>query len=162
MGVILKKLFFKKIIIIFWGFLFFSPVFSIQASEVWTLYFSTIKGSEIEIYCYVAKSDREKERGLMFREDLKNDECMIFVYDKPAILRFWMKNTLIPLSIGFIDSNLTLSEVFNMKPKDESIVSSTTEALYAVEVNLGWFKKNFVLHGSKLRIVPGDMRIKKK
>jgi len=128
--------------------------------KTWTIVIENLKGEEKQIYCEVAESEQEKRRGLMFRDKLAPDECMIFLYDSPIILSFWMKNTYIPLSIAFVDEKLRLTDIFDMKPHDETVLSSTTPGIYAIETNRGWFKKNLVYSGTKIRIVKNDLRKK--
>jgi hypothetical protein len=132
--------------------------FSKETGKIWTVYFHSIKGEKIAAYCEVAETEKEKRRGLMFREKLDQDECMIFVYDTPIILSFWMKNTVIPLSISFIDSGLQIIDIYDMKPADETILTSTLPGIYAIEVNKGWYRKNYIFHGSHIQIVKKDMR----
>ena len=130
-------------------------------NQVWTIHIDNIKGEKKEIYCEVAETEEEKRRGLMFRNKLGKDECMIFLYENPTLLTFWMKNTYIPLSIAFVNKNHQLTDMFDMKPMDETIISSTTPGIFAIEVNRGWFKKNLVYPGNKIRITREDLRKKK-
>jgi len=143
--------------------LFFFPATTgskpVHKLKIWTIHFTTLKKAEITLFCEVAATPQEQNRGLMFRESLGNDECMIFVYDRPLILKFWMRNTVIPLSIGFIDEKGRLMETYDMKPNDENIIQSTTPVQYAVEVNLGWYKQNLVYSGSTMRIEKRDTRL---
>jgi len=129
-------------------------------TKIWTISFENLKKENKQIYCEVAGSEEEKRRGLMFRDKLDNDECMIFLYDTPILLSFWMKNTYIPLSIAFVSKDLQIMEMYDMKAFDENIISSTTPGMYAIEVNRGWFKKNMVYQGSKIKITKLDLRKK--
>src|SRR3990172_12921864 len=119
-------------------------------AKIWTISMENLKAEKKQLYCEVAETDQEKHRGLMFRDKLAQDECMIFLYDAPIMFSFWMKNTYIPLSIAFVDENLRIMEIFDMKPFDENIVRSTIPGIYAIEANRGWFKKNIVNQGSKI------------
>jgi hypothetical protein len=129
-------------------------------SKIWTISVENLKGINKQIYCEVAETEQEKRRGLMFRDKLERDECMIFLYDSPIMLSFWMKNTYLPLSIAFVGENLKITDLFDMKPFDENIITSTTPGIYAIEVNRGWFKKNLVYQGSKITIIKQDLRKK--
>jgi uncharacterized membrane protein (UPF0127 family) len=87
----------------------------------------------------------------MFRGSLAANHGMLFVFEPPQRADFWMKNTKIPLSIGFIDSAGTLLEVRDMQPFDETpILSRSDRVAYALEVNQGWFERNHVPVGSKV------------
>lgn len=92
----------------------------------------------------------EMERGLMERRDLGRDEGMIFVYERPQRLSFWMRNTPTPLDIGFFNAGGMLEEVYPMYPFDETPVRSRSMLLsLALEMNQGWFSRNGVKPGVK-------------
>jgi uncharacterized protein len=99
----------------------------------------------------VADTPQSRETGLMFRDSLAPDHGMLFVFETPERASFWMKNTRIPLSVGFIDSAGTLLEVRDMQPFDETPILSRSERIaYALEVNQGWFERNHVPARSKV------------
>lgn len=107
------------------------------------------KTIEVEI----ARTDKERGRGLMFRKSLPEDSGMIFVYDEPVTPSFWMKNTEIPLTIAFINAKFEITDIMDMKPLDtESHHSPHEEILYALEMNKGWFEKNGIKAGDKVKI----------
>jgi len=95
---------------------------------------------------YIEISDREKERatGLMYRDKLDDNKGMLFLFDTERILSFWMKNTKIPLSIAFLNSKKIIIDIQNMKPLTEAEHRSRFSAIYALEVNKGWFKRHNV------------------
>lgn len=99
----------------------------------------------------IAVSPQEMMRGLMERKSLKSDEGMLFVYAKPQVMSFWMRNTPLPLDIGFFDASGQLREYYPLYPFDETQVKSRSEKLqFAVEVNQGWFRENRVARGAML------------
>lgn len=122
-------------------------------SRIWTVFFKNAYGKEVPLYCQVAITKDEKARGLMFREYLPKDEGMIFVYSKPQRLSFWMQHTKIPLSIAFIAKKKYVISIKAMKPLDTTVIHSEIPALYAVETNAGWFKKNRISIHDKVRII---------
>jgi len=95
----------------------------------------------------IAKSDEERNKGLMFRKSLPDGEGMLFVYERDQVLSFWMKNTSIPLSIAFIASDGRIVDIKDMYPHDESSVMSSRSVRYALEVPQGWFSRAGVRHG---------------
>lgn len=98
----------------------------------------------------VARTEPEREHGLMFRRELGKDEGMLFVFDAPEDASFWMKNTPLPLSIAFLDERRTVLNVDEMAPfDDKSFHKSKGKALYAVEANAGWFESHGVKPGDK-------------
>ncbi len=98
--------------------------------------------ARIPVVVEVARTPEEKATGLMHRQSLPEGHGMLFVYDQPSILSFWMKNTLIPLDILFIGSDLkikTISENTPPCPPDTACPSykSSESVQYVLEVNGG-------------------------
>ena len=109
----------------------------------------------IPVEAEFADTEAKKERGLMFRKSLPEYSGMLFVFDPPAQATFWMKNTRIPLSIGFIDREGRILEIRSMKPFDQTIISSISNRVaYALEVNLGWFDRHGVRLGARIYGIP--------
>jgi len=87
----------------------------------------------------VASTAETRATGLMNRFSLRQDHGMLFVFEAPQPLAFYMRNTYIPLSIAFIDSQGRILNIEDMQPKDESTHWSRGLALYAIEMRQGWF-----------------------
>jgi uncharacterized membrane protein (UPF0127 family) len=103
----------------------------------------------------VAADEQSREMGLMFRDSLSEDHGMLFVFDQPKQASFWMKNTKIPLSVAFLDSDRVISEEKSMRPYDETLIQSRSDKIrYALEVNAGWFDRHQVKSGSKVEGIP--------
>ncbi|OHB72488.1 MAG: hypothetical protein A2W23_02785 [Planctomycetes bacterium RBG_16_43_13] len=117
----------------------------------------TSSRSNAKAYIEVADEDGERQHGLMFRKGLSKDDGMLFIYDNPHILSFYMKNTLIPLSIAYIRADKTIISIHDMKPLDETSIESEEPAKYALEVRQGWFKEYDVKPGY-IVILPAVMR----
>lgn len=93
----------------------------------------------------------EMQRGLMERRDLGRDDGMIFLYERPQRMSFWMRNTPTPLDIGFFRPDGTLAEVYALHPFDENTVSSRADDLrFALEMNQGWYRANGIKPGARL------------
>lgn len=91
----------------------------------------------------IANTPSKRATGLMNRESLGEDEGMLFVFPKPDYLTFWMKNTSLPLSIGFFSEDFRLIEHYDMRPNQtKELYHSTKPALFALEVRQGWFAKH--------------------
>jgi uncharacterized membrane protein (UPF0127 family) len=95
-----------------------------------------------EIFVEVANQEATRETGLMFRHEMDWDNGMLFVFDDSAQRYFWMKNTLIPLSIAFIDEKGIILNILEMPPQTEQTFPSYGPAKFALEMNAGWFTKN--------------------
>ncbi|MEY4766794.1 MAG: hypothetical protein RI907_3467 [Pseudomonadota bacterium] len=102
----------------------------------------------LNIKAEVALSAREHEIGLMNRTSMGANEGMLFVFDRPGVQCFWMKNTLIPLSVAFLADDGTIVNVDEMKAQTLDSHCSAKPVRYVLEMNTGWFKR----HGAK----PGD------
>ncbi len=92
--------------------------------------------------------DRDTQtKGLMFRQSMPEDRGMLFVFNRPKQMSFWMRNTYIPLDIGYFTADGVLREIYPLYPHDEtSAKSKRYDLLYALEVNQGWFQR----HGVKI------------
>ena len=87
----------------------------------------------------IADENSERTRGLMAREALGKNEGMLFAFDSEQSLNFIMDNTLIPLSIAYIDSGGGIVDIRRMQPLSEDTYPSDEPAMYALEVNQGFF-----------------------
>lgn len=102
----------------------------------------------------VADEPRAVERGLMYRDSLADDAGMLFVFPRPQRLEFWMRNTKIPLSIAFMDARRKVLNIEDMQAFDDRTRHhSKGPAIYALEVNQGWFAKHGVKPGDTARFL---------
>ena len=108
--------------------------------------------------CEVANNPRKREFGLMLRESLPENRGMLFVFTQEQVLSFWMKYTLIPLDIIFVDKEGKVVTIRQMKPQDETTTSSEKPVLYAIELNAGAAEKAGIRVGAKIEI-PGDLPV---
>lgn len=95
----------------------------------------------------VATTDATRSFGLMRRFSLRPDHGMLFVFDAPKPLAFWMKDTYVPLSIAFIDATGRILNIDDMAPRTEWTHESRGPALFALEMKKGWFAQNGVAAG---------------
>ena len=86
----------------------------------------------------------------MDRFSLRTDHGMLFVFESPQPLAFWMKNTYIPLSIAFVDASGHILNIEDMRPQDESTHWSRGPALYAIEMRKGWFADKGIAAGDRV------------
>jgi uncharacterized membrane protein (UPF0127 family) len=107
----------------------------------------------------IAATPAQQERGLMYVQKLPDNDGMIFLLPRVTTATFWMKNTLIPLSVAFIDPNGVILEIHDMKPLDETITRSDSDQVaYALETNLHWFALNGIKPGDKIEPPPATLR----
>jgi uncharacterized membrane protein (UPF0127 family) len=107
-----------------------------------------IKGHVIRVE--VANTEEARRIGLMFRDALDENQGMLFVYETEGKHAMWMKNTLIPLSVAFLDDNGTIINIENMAPQTEDTHCAARPARYALEMDRGWFAARGIKPGTKL------------
>lgn len=98
----------------------------------------------------VADSQLERSRGLMLRNALQPNSGMLFVFERAALHCFWMKNTLIPLTIAFLDDDGTIVTLTDMQPHNEASNCPANEIRYALEMDQGWFKGKGIKTGDRI------------
>lgn len=93
----------------------------------------------------VANTSTERSKGLMFRKEMDDENGMLFIFEKPDMQSFWMKNTILPLDIMFIDSSGVIDTIYRKTiPYSERSLPSRRRVQFVVEVNGGWSDKNGV------------------
>ncbi len=119
-----------------------------------TLAIRTSGGEEVEVRAEVADERAERQTGLMGRTELAQDAGMLFVFGWERNLSFWMRNTLIPLSIAYIAADGRIVDIQDMEPLDDEPPSyaSAEPAKYALEVNQGFFAERGVEVGGTVEI----------
>ena len=98
----------------------------------------------------VAATTATRTTGLMFRFSLQPDHGMLFVFDAPQPLAFWMRNTYVPLSIAYIDTNGRILNIDDMAPRTDDAHPSKGVALYALEMKKGWFADRNIRAGDRV------------
>jgi uncharacterized membrane protein (UPF0127 family) len=135
--------------ILIWGFLVFGGAVNCAASgekpqtglEVRQIIIRTAGGHTVTVEAEIARTGAQRSRGLMYRPELPDGKGMLFVFERDEVLSFWMKNTLIPLSIAYIAYDGRIIEIRDMQPRDQSPVQSSRSVRYALEVPQGWFSR---------------------
>lgn len=112
--------------------------------------FAIAIGSEI-VQMRLAVHESERSQGLMHVTQMPENEGMLFVWAQPQRMSFYMRNTRLPLDIGFINADGILREIYPMYPGVEDTVRSADADLkFALEMNQGWFSRHDVKPGAKL------------
>src|SRR5688572_6784203 len=109
-----------------------------------------IKVGDRTVQMQVAVHPAETQQGLMYRKSMGPEEGMVFIFAQPQMMSFWMRNTEIPLDIGYFDATGELKEIYPMYPRDERPVGSRGRMQFALEMNQGWYRKAGVAPGAKL------------
>jgi len=103
------------------------------------------------IHAELADSMATRMEGLMHRKSMPQASGMVFVFDESAAHCMWMKNTLIPLSVAFIDEGGAIINIADMQPHSEQSHCAARPARFALEMNKGWFAERGIKPGAKLR-----------
>ena len=94
----------------------------------------------------VARSEVKQETGLMYKKEIKQNQGMIFIFSKPSIQKFWMKDTPTSLDMIFLDQNLNIVQYYQNTIPDSQlpIYSSIGNAQYVIELKAGWIHDNLI------------------
>ncbi len=127
-----------------------APLPFANAQTVVTLPVKQLTAGMHVIRAEVASNNETRSRGLMYRKELAPNAGMLFVFDQPAVQCFWMRNTLIPLSIAFMTDDGTITNIADMAPMTENSHCSSAPVRLALEMEQGWFAKRGISAGKKI------------
>lgn len=112
-----------------------------------------------EMNTEMALNGIQQQTGMMFRTNIAENEGMIFVFPYPHQASFWMKNTLVPLSAAYLDSDGVILEIHNLEPQNTNAVKAATHQVqYVLETSQGWFKRKNITPGTLVRTEKGTLR----
>jgi uncharacterized protein len=106
------------------------------------------------INAQVASTPEQRSVGLMWRQDMPQHEGMLFVFERPEVQCFWMKNTLLPLTAAFVADDGTIVNLADMQPQTTDSHCSTRPVRFVLEMNQGWFARRGVQAGFRLGGAP--------
>jgi uncharacterized membrane protein (UPF0127 family) len=98
----------------------------------------------------IAATPEQREVGLMFRRDMPPHEGMLFVFQRPGVQCFWMRNTLLPLTAAFVADDGTIVNLADMQPQSDASHCSAKPVRYVLEMHQGWFAQRGIQSGSRL------------
>ena len=110
----------------------------------------TLHAGMHNIRAQVATTPDQHQTGLMYRKEMASHEGMLFIFDQATPQCFWMRNTLLPLSIAFVRDDGVITNLDDMKPMTEDSHCSTEPVRYVLEMNVGWFAKRGFKAGARL------------
>ena len=143
-----------KVIAVLMALLFtMQPTLDVGEAYIYT------KEKRIELSVELALTSEQKATGLMYRESLPENSGMIFLYDPWTSGSFWMKNTLIPLSIAFFDPDGRIIYITDMEPQTTESHGPGKPFKAALETNKGWFERNNVSVGDRIEIFKEGKKI---
>ncbi|HSW82846.1 MAG TPA: DUF192 domain-containing protein [Usitatibacter sp.] len=106
----------------------------------------------------LAIEEPQRLQGLMYRKTLGKEDGMLFIFDEPGYHSIWMKNTLIPLSVAFVDKEGVILNIADMEPQTLDSHMAAGPAVYAIETNKGWYADKKVKAGDKVTGLPAAPR----
>ena len=109
-----------------------------------------LKVSGYTLSAEVAYKKESRIRGLTYRNFMKKNSGMLFVFPEASIHSMWMVNTYIPLSVAFLDKKGMILNIIDMSPHTRTRNSAASKAKYALEMNLGWFSSRSIKAGEKI------------
>lgn len=127
---------------------------SISSAATSSLATATLSINNKKITAEIARTPQERSLGLMNRDHLPTDQGMLFLFEYAARHCFWMKNTLIPLSIAFIDEQGKIVNIRDMQAQSLESHCPDLPVRYALEMNQGWFAKHNISPGMVINQVP--------
>lgn len=98
----------------------------------------------------VASTFEERQTGLMWHQSMPQNQGMLFIFERPSVQCFWMKNTSIPLSAAFLHDDGTIVNILDMPPFSTDSYCSTQPVRFVLEVNQGWFEKHGITAGNRI------------
>ncbi len=117
-----------------------------------------IGNPSIEVTAEMAISQQQIATGLMHRKSLGQDEGMLFIFGEPGKRAFYMRNTIVPLTVAYLGSSGKIIELHDLELKNETPVESQSELVrFVLEMPRGWFRKNGVSHAWKVRAAKGAL-----
>jgi len=112
-----------------------------------------------EIKAELAHTMQQLQTGMMFRTNVNEDEGMLLMFSVPHRAGFWMKNTPVPLSAGYIDPDGVLLEIHKLEPFNTNTVFAGSDRVqYVLETAQGWFERHSVHEGMVIRTESGTLR----
>ncbi len=115
-------------------------------------------GEQFVMTVEIANTDEARGLGLMFRSSMDPDAGMLFDFGEDTNSSFWMANTILPLSIAFIEADGNIIDIQDMQPLDTTSIGPGAPYRYALETNQGYFRAHNLAPGDKVTL-PGDQSV---
>lgn len=110
-----------------------------------------LTANQVAIDAEVAYTNPDRMQGLMHRRMLPENRGMLFIFNQISLHGMWMMNTYIPLSVAFIDDQGVITNIEDMKPHTRDSHNASRPVRYALEMNLGWFRRHGITPGMRIK-----------
>jgi uncharacterized protein len=114
----------------------------------------TLSAGMHNIVAEVAATPQQRQIGMMMRTEMAQHEGMLFAFEQPTRQCFWMRNTLLPLSIAFVTDDGRIVNISEMQPQSDDTHCSEEPVRWVLEMNKAWFSKRGIKPGTKLKGKP--------
>ena len=112
-----------------------------------------------ELSTEMALTPAEEQTGMMFRTNMDEMTGMIFVFQRPLQVAFWMKNCPLPLSCAYVTPDGAIAEIHDLEPfNTNSVVADSSDIQYVLEVNQGWFGRHHIATGTIVKTERGTLQ----
>lgn len=112
----------------------------------------------VEVSAEMAISQQQIATGMMHRKSLGENEGMLFIFAEPKKAAFYMRNTIVPLTVAYLGSSGVIMELHDLEPKNETPVEAKSDLVrFVLEMPRGWFKKNGITEAQKVRAAKGTL-----
>ncbi len=116
---------------------------------------ATADSKPVHVSVEIASTTPQRQQGLMHRETMSENRGMLFLFAQDVSGGFWMKNTILPLTIAYIGADGRVQELRTGEPFNETILRPELPYRYVLEVNEGWFERHGLGVGSMVELPPG-------
>jgi uncharacterized protein len=111
----------------------------------------TLNAGGQTIKAEIAAKEEHRQKGLMFRTQMGKNDGMLFVFPQLGYHAMWMRNTLIPLAVAYMDESGKILSIHEMEPQNDTAHQSAGPARYALEMNTKWFSQHKVNIGDTIK-----------
>ena len=138
-----------------------TPQVAIQESAQPKLPVIKLTVGSVGVEAEIARTEQQMAKGMMFRKEMGENEGMLFVFPFPHRASFYMRNTYVPLSCAYIDSDGIVLEIHDMKPLVEKPITAATDQIqYVLETPQGWFERHQIAIGTTVQAEGGSLKEK--
>ena len=143
---------FRYLLLLFWFIILTLPSCAIEFRGAITLERCAIRVGDTQFMAEMARTAAQRQQGLMGRDSLNDGEGMLFVFPHSQMVSFWMKDTYIPLTVGYFNTSGILVELHDLVPRSLRSVPSSQPIRYALELGRGEFQRHHIALGDQLMI----------
>jgi uncharacterized membrane protein (UPF0127 family) len=134
--------------------------FAVSLSLLWSPVSATkLPTTTLQMGLYIVQAEiaadtESRSRGLMFRTEMENNQGMLFIFERLGVQCFYMKNTILPLTVAFLNDQGKIVNMSDMSPQTLTSHCSKEPVRYVLEMNQGWFAARGIKEGAVVKGIP--------